>query len=363
MTKLWQQIDAAIQMEMLQVLERGDWRSYTGSCSERVRAGLGELLASSDVLLTSSGTAALEIALRAAKVEPGDHVLLSGYDYPGNFWAIERVGARPLLVDIEPRGWGVSLEQVSSALAKPNPPKAIVISHLHGELQKTVELRQQCERVGATLIEDACQAIGATVAEQPAASLGHIGIVSFGGGKLVSAGRGGAAVTSDPPLAARMKIAAGAGSGPYEMSEVAAAIVAAQLPWLASIVDCGREFFCNLYKDLQTLPLDAAWHAECDRAAFYQAGVQHCAKADQVPQQRRDLSIEKLRARGYPVGHGFSGFHRRSSRRCDRIGSLDNAHNAAETTFVIHHRVSLDYEQSEGSQISKVLSEVCQHLI
>ncbi len=144
-------------------------------------------------------------------------------------------------------------------------------------------LRTWCEAHNILLIEDTCQAIGANHIETsadsqqslfPAGSLGHACIVSFGGGKVVSCGRGGAWGTSDQSLAQRARLAAGAGSGPYGLSELQAATVLAQLPWLAEINLRCRHFFASLNKQLNASNCNWKYVPEqmATSTAFYQAG-------------------------------------------------------------------------------------------
>ncbi len=130
---LKQLISRAIEEAVQRSLSEGGWRAYVGPFTEQLVEKLQTLFDRPHVLLTSSGTSALEIVLRAASIGPGDEVLLSAYDYPGNFWAIERVGARPVLVDVQQGSW--SLDETSLMNAYGPQCKAIIASHLHGEIQ------------------------------------------------------------------------------------------------------------------------------------------------------------------------------------------------------------------------------------
>ena len=91
---------------------------------------LRELLQIDHVLLCGSGNYAVELGLRALKIGPGDEVILAAYDYPGNFLSILAVGALPVLVDVEPRTWNLSLDAVREAVGPAT--RAILASHLHG---------------------------------------------------------------------------------------------------------------------------------------------------------------------------------------------------------------------------------------
>lgn len=365
---LQSQIDAAVRRAVDQLLAEDGFRHYSGAQCERLTAELSHRLGASEVLLCSSGTAALELALRAAGVEAGDEVLLSAYDYPGNFWAVERVGARPLLLDVEAGSWCISVDQLSQAWeADPAPSlKAMVVSHLHGQLQPILALRRWCEQRGIVLIEDACQALGASIDGQAVGSLGDASIVSFGGSKMVSSGRGGALLTSDASIAQRAKKNLGGGSGPYSLSELQATAVVAQLPWIDAIVQSCREFFAELAnclrgQEMVTVPFAAG----LSNTSFYQAGLlcnwalphysdgstqksdaatSSKSRADHIEHRStlQALAIQALRQADVPAGVGFAGFHRRSPRRCRHWQPLQQAALVAAGTCTIHFSAALN---------------------
>src|SRR5262249_6118075 len=138
----------------------------------------------------ASGTLAVEIALRALAVGPGDEVIVPAYDYEANFLCVHTVGAMPVLVDV-----GESNACLDShALAEAVSPrtKAIIVSHLHGGLAPMADILEIAEPHGFKVVEDAAQVPGAIVQGRTAGTWGNIGVLSFGGSKLLSAGRGGA---------------------------------------------------------------------------------------------------------------------------------------------------------------------------
>ncbi len=332
----------------------GDWNRYEGKNSQALAWLLAERVEQPFVQLTSSGTAALEIILRAAGVGASDEVMLSSYDYPGNFWAIERAGARPVLLDTEPSSWRVSQQSLNEVFEP--ACKALVISHLHGQLQHIDQLLDWCNARNVLLIEDVCQALGASWLSKPVGSYGHAAIFSFGGGKLLSCGRGGAWATSNEALAIKARVAAGAGSGPYTISELQAAATRAQWPWLDAINESCRAYFRDL-----NLALDAnnqAWRfaaGDCLKdTAFYQCGwiMQPISELERQTfvSALRELPLAENEPQTHhqpneqvplPFGSGFPGFHRRSRKRCRIDTSLANATESSERTLVLHHGIVL----------------------
>src|SRR5262249_55040345 len=141
----------------------------------------------------ASGTLAVELALRALRVGPGDEVVLAGYDYGGNFLSVHAVGAVPVLADVEPGGARLDARRGGEALGPAT--RAVIASQLHGGLADMAALAEACAARGVAVVEDAAQGPGATVQGRPAGAWGDLGVFSFGGSKLLAAGRGGALVT------------------------------------------------------------------------------------------------------------------------------------------------------------------------
>ncbi len=348
---LQDQIQDSISNAIAAATRSQHWAKYTGEIIDNLREQLCQAFNIGFVELCSSGTAALEIVLRAMKIGQDDEVLLSGYDYPGNFWAIERTGARVALVDVAEGHWAIDPDSLEQAYS-PNC-RAVVVSHLHGQLQAIERLRTWCQEHGLLLIEDACQAIGATIEGKAAGTIGDAGIFSFGGGKVLSSGRGGAVVTNNPELAQRIRIAAGAGSGPYGLSQIQAALVAAQLPYLVQLNQHTRRYFAELHARLSNMPLPFSFPASntLEFAGFYQAGwMLRSPEIEDNPIQINETTdsvflgelVNRLRAMGINAGTGFAGFFRRSSRRCRISTALRNSTAAATRTFVLHHKLAFD---------------------
>jgi hypothetical protein len=117
----WPVADDAIVTSINNALTSGQWGLYEGELLQQVHAALRSMWGLEHSLLCSSGTVAVELALRAAGVKAGDEVILAAYDFPGNFRAIEAVGARPVLVDVLPGRWTIDARHVEAAF----PPKRV----------------------------------------------------------------------------------------------------------------------------------------------------------------------------------------------------------------------------------------------
>ncbi len=111
------------------------------------------------VWLCSSGTAAVELALRGLGVGPGDEVILAAYDFKANFTDVLALGALPVLVDLRPDDWQLDVEQVESALGPRT--RAVIASHLHGGSVSMHRLREILAGREIGIVEDVCQCPGA----------------------------------------------------------------------------------------------------------------------------------------------------------------------------------------------------------
>lgn len=152
----------------------------------------------------ASGTDALILALLAAGVKPGDEVITSPFTFFASAGAIHRVGAIPVLVDIEPDSFNICPEQVERAIT--SKTSAIMPVHIFGQCAEMEPLWRLSAAHGIPIIEDAAQAIGAEYQGRRAGVLGSIGCFSFFPTKnLGGAGDGGIMTTDNPEIAERLK--------------------------------------------------------------------------------------------------------------------------------------------------------------
>src|SRR5207237_10931694 len=128
----------------------------------------------------------------------------AAYDYESNFLSVHALGAKPVLIDVHPANWQFDPANLEAAIT-PNT-KAVVCSHLHGGIVPMREVTEIARGHGVGVVEDAAQAPGAVVQGRPAGTWGDVGTLSFGGSKLLSAGRGGALLFRDPQLFQRAKL-------------------------------------------------------------------------------------------------------------------------------------------------------------
>jgi dTDP-4-amino-4,6-dideoxygalactose transaminase len=152
-----------------------------------------------------SGTSALELALRAYDIGPGDEVITAANTFIATALAISHAGAKPILVDVDPLTHTIDVAGISSAITPRT--KAILPVHLYGHPAHMEPIRQLAEKYGIVVIEDACQAHGARYRGKRVGSLGDAAAFSFYPGKNLGAyGDGGIVVTNDRDVANRLEM-------------------------------------------------------------------------------------------------------------------------------------------------------------
>lgn len=161
----------------------------------------------------SSGSDALIVALMALDIGPGDEVITTPYTFFATVGAIVRLGARPVLVDIDPVTFNINPHAIAACITPRT--RAIMPVHLFGQCADMDPIMEVARKHNLAVIEDAAQAIGSEYKGARAGSIGTIGTFSFFPSKNLGCfGDGGAVVTRDAALANRMRILRNHGSNP-----------------------------------------------------------------------------------------------------------------------------------------------------
>ena len=332
----WPEADEQVRDALLAAYADGSWGRYHGPHTARLVEQLAALHDLPHVTLCCSGTIAVELALRGAGVEAGDEVILAAYDFPGNFRAIEAIGALPVLVDIDPGSWCLDERQLAEAVSP--RCKAILVSHLHGGLAAMREITAFAGQHGLQVVEDACQAPGASVQGRVAGTWGDCGVLSFGGSKLLTAGRGGAVLTRRADVHQRIRVFAQRGNDAFPMSELQAAVLAPQLVRLDARNRRRQASVARLQAAVASIGALEPLACRVDGAASYYKLAWRYAPLRGVD---REQFAAAARAEGVALAAGFRGFGRRSSRRCRKVGRLEHAERAAHQTLLLHHPLLL----------------------
>ncbi len=245
----WPPARDAVFTELGLLISSGDWAKYQPEVLDRLRLAIAEFLTCKHVRLVSSGSAAVELALRAAvinpklqatqataqdnSIHPTVEVICPAFDYPGNARAVRLIGAVPVLVDNSQSQWTIDPAAVLAA-ATPRTV-AVIASHLYGEIAPIARLREICDQNGWILLEDVCQMPGGRIGDKPLGTFGHVAAWSFGGSKPLTAGCGGAITTNDARIAQRLASYADRPSDAYPLSPLQAAALLPQWSLLADL--------------------------------------------------------------------------------------------------------------------------------
>jgi dTDP-4-amino-4,6-dideoxygalactose transaminase len=316
--------------EVVDTLKSG-WLT-TGPKVARFETAVREMTGAEDAFAVSSCTAALHLALLAAGIGPGDEVVTPSLTFCAVANVVLRVGATPVLVDIETDTLNLDPERVTSVVT--SRTRAIVAMHYGGHPCDMDRLRDIADRHHLLLLEDAAHAIGARYHGRPVGSLGDLAAFSFYANKNITTGEGGMLVgRRDLVEAARLLGRHGIdrsawqrhgnrGPGDYDvvaaglkcnMSDIAAAIGIHQLRKLDGFIARRAEIAARYSRALDgvpglTLPADAphilhAWHLYAIRVDPELAGVD------------RDRLASRLAEQGIGTSIHFTPLHRLSQYR------------------------------------------------
>ncbi len=172
-------------------VRKGHWKAKTFESELANRIGAGYCH------LSSSGTAALRIALAACGIGAGDEVIVPPFTFIATIEGILDAGAIPVFSEID-ETLCLDPELIESVITPRT--KAVMPVHMCGAMAHIEEIRSICNQKGLLLIEDACQSLGATFNGKSVGTFGQMGCFSFDPVKTITCGEGGAVVTDDKEL-------------------------------------------------------------------------------------------------------------------------------------------------------------------
>ncbi|MEU3305194.1 DegT/DnrJ/EryC1/StrS family aminotransferase [Streptomyces sp. NPDC006678] len=254
---------------VLRVLDSAVLCGAFGTETRALEAEMAALYGRSGAVSSSSGTAAVHLAVAAAGVGPGDEVITTPISDFGTVAPVLAQGARVVFADVQPEDGNLDPDAVEAAITPRT--RAVIAVHLFGGAADAGRLREICDRHGLLLIEDCAQAwLGEDASGRLLGTVGDIACFSLQQYKHITAGDGGLCIADDPELTRRMRLFMDKGWDRaegrihrtmglnYRMTELVAAVARVQLTRVADVVRVRRERAGRLARALDGLGLSAA---------------------------------------------------------------------------------------------------------
>jgi len=254
------------EQELISKVFESNYIAPLGEYVNKFEDSIRKLTGSKNVLAVNTGTSAIHLALRVIGVNSGDYVLASSFTFIGSIAPILYQNATPIFIDSDD-SWNLSPKLLREFLSswKNKMPKALIVTHLYGQMADIEEIYMICHKYGIVLIEDSAEALGAEFNGRASGTFGDFGIYSFNGNKILTTSGGGVLIGKNEELIAKAKFLSTQAKEDtlhyehvefgynYRMSNVLASIGVAQMEVLNSRIEKRREIFMNYKNKLNDL--------------------------------------------------------------------------------------------------------------
>lgn len=244
-------LDGNEKKYLIECIDSG-WISSEGPFVARFEEGMCQLTGRKHGVAVCNGSAALDVAVKALGIGPGDEVIMPTFTIISPALSVVRMGATPIYVDSDPDTWNMDVNQIEAKIT--SRTKAILVVHIYGLPVDMDAVLDIARRHDLRVIEDAAEMHGQTVRSRPCGSFGDISTFSFYANKHVTCGEGGMLVTNDTDLNERCRALRNLCFGRegnrflhedtgwnYRMTNLQAAVGLAQLEQLDSFIHHKRE--------------------------------------------------------------------------------------------------------------------------
>ena len=314
----WPPVYPETDQRLLEVYHSGKW----GLCGKYEKLLMEEFAAFQDTkyaIWMCNGTTTLECALLALGIGPGDEVIVPGVTWIATAEAAVYVGAKPVIVDIDPDTMCMDPAKFEEAITPRT--KAVIPVHLYSGLADMDKINAIAKKHGIHVIEDCAHSHGTKQHGKGTGSLGKYGSFSFQLSKLMTAGEGGCLTTSDEHLAdlafrlshignsnlfPKEPLQIGLECHQYRFTEFQAAIIYDQLQHQA---DCrakrqaGVKIICDILKDVPLVQLQKSAYEDDERDYYFLAFL--LQKEYLKEGIDRSWIVQALKAEGTPLGGGW----------------------------------------------------------
>ncbi|MBX3154705.1 MAG: aminotransferase class I/II-fold pyridoxal phosphate-dependent enzyme [Deltaproteobacteria bacterium] len=298
---------AGNELDLLRDALGSGWIAPLGPHVDAFEREVCEVVDMPHALATSSGTAALHLALEVIGTVPGDEIWVATLTFAASANAVRYAGATPVFVDSHRATWnidpGLLAEELDAAARRGKLPRAVVTVDLYGQCADYDPILEACRRHGVILIEDAAEALGATYRGRPAGSFGDLAILSFNGNKIITTSGGGMLLARRKAWIDRARYLATQARSParhyehevvgynYRLSNLLAAVGRAQLADLSRRVDRRRAINATYREALGARP---GWSFMPEGDGMRSTCWLTCALVDPLVDPDRDAILDRL---------------------------------------------------------------------
>jgi perosamine synthetase len=302
------------------------WISSTGEYIRTFESQFAAKVGMAHGIATSNGTVSLQLALAALGIGEGDEVIVPDLTFAASANTVIHVGARPVLVDVDPDTWCMSIESIEKAITPRT--RAIMPVHVFGRPAPMTEIAELAKARGLFVIEDAAEAHGAKYDGKHVGSFSDVASFSFFANKIITTGEGGICLTNDADLAMRMRMLRDHGMRPdrrywheepgfnFRMTNLQAAIGCAQIERMDELLAMRagvHDEYRRLLSDIPGILFPPEMSSRAEPVTWFSCALTPANKRADLIAACRDASID-LR----PFFHGLSSMpaYRRYARKC-----------------------------------------------
>jgi perosamine synthetase len=310
-----------------------------------------------------NGTAALETALFAAGINKGDEIIMPSFTIISCALAAIRLGAIPVLVDVEPETWNMDVNQIEARITPRT--RAIMPVHIYGHPVDMDPVLEIATKYNLAVIEDAAEVHGAEYKGRNCGSLGHISAWSFYANKIITTGEGGMVLTSDSKMAERAASYRNLCFRPerrfyhtdlghnFRMTNLQAAIGVAQMERIEEFINIKRRLGNYYHEKLSSIK---GVKTQTEKSWAKTVYWMYCIELDRSLGLNADEMITKLKQRDIGARPFFLGLHEQPALK--KLGLFKGEH------YPVTERISMQglYLPSgltlNETQIDEVVSAV-----
>lgn len=244
-----------------------NWMSTVGANINEIENMICNKVGCKYAVALSSGTSALHLAMKLAKVKVGDKVFCSDITFAATVNPVVYEGAIPVFIDTEYDTWNMDPKALEKAFEIYPDVKVVIVAHLYGTPGKIDEIKKICDKHNAIIIEDAAESLGATYKGKQTGTFGKYNCISFNGNKIITGSSGGMLLTDDlEALNKAKKWSTQSRENAswyqheevgynYRMSNIIAGVVRGQIPHLEEHIAQKKAIYERYEKGFKDLPV------------------------------------------------------------------------------------------------------------